>query len=328
MRQLRPHRREGADARPRRRHRGGEPGDRDGARHVRRRAGLARRSRQGRRALRLRRAAADRPHDRPGRRRADIGRRGRRRSSHRRRRRRARRRRRRRRDARGGAAASRAHVAPAADDRRAGRRGGDHAGHGARDARRVDRPGLPGRTARAARPGDADPVLGRLGLLPQRIRRPAALHGEHEHARGARHDGGVRVQRGGDRRPRAGRRHPAGGVRPRHARPLLRYVDDGHRPHPAGQVARGARQGAHQRGDPPPDRPAGQDGARRPRDGAEVDVGIELVRVGDIVIVRPGERVPVDGRVVAGASAVDESMITGESMPVDKAPATTSSARR
>ena len=58
--------------------------------------------------------------------------------------------------------------------------------------------------------------------------------------------------------------------------------------------------------------------ARVVRDGAEADVPVAEVRTGDVVIVRPGERIPVDGRVTAGASAVDESMVTGESMPVEK----------
>jgi len=58
--------------------------------------------------------------------------------------------------------------------------------------------------------------------------------------------------------------------------------------------------------------------ARVVRGGAEADVPVAEVRTGDVVIVRPGERIPVDGRVTAGASAVDESMVTGESMPVEK----------
>lgn len=58
--------------------------------------------------------------------------------------------------------------------------------------------------------------------------------------------------------------------------------------------------------------------ARVVRGGAEMDISIGDVEVGDIVIVRPGEKVPVDGRVLEGESAVDESMVTGESMPVDK----------
>jgi Cu+-exporting ATPase len=60
------------------------------------------------------------------------------------------------------------------------------------------------------------------------------------------------------------------------------------------------------------------DTARIDRDGSEIDVPIEDVRQGDVVVVRPGERVPVDGDVVAGASAVDESMLTGESSLVEK----------
>ena len=60
--------------------------------------------------------------------------------------------------------------------------------------------------------------------------------------------------------------------------------------------------------------------ARVIRDGREIDVPIEDVRVGDLARVRPGEKIPVDGVVKEGASAVDESMITGESIPADKQP--------
>jgi len=58
--------------------------------------------------------------------------------------------------------------------------------------------------------------------------------------------------------------------------------------------------------------------ARVERGGHEVHVPVEQVAVGDKVIVRPGEKIPVDGVVLSGQSAVDESMLTGESLPVDK----------
>ena len=58
--------------------------------------------------------------------------------------------------------------------------------------------------------------------------------------------------------------------------------------------------------------------ARIRRDGGEVEVGLATVKVGDVVVVRPGERVPVDGHVIEGGGSVDESMLTGESLPVEK----------
>ena len=60
--------------------------------------------------------------------------------------------------------------------------------------------------------------------------------------------------------------------------------------------------------------------ARVLRDGAEVEVPVDRVQVGDVMVVRPGEKVPTDGRVVDGRSSVDEAMATGESMPVTKGP--------
>jgi Cu+-exporting ATPase len=56
------------------------------------------------------------------------------------------------------------------------------------------------------------------------------------------------------------------------------------------------------------------------QEGREIELPIDEVEPGDMILVRPGERVPVDGRVASGASAVDESMLTGESIPVDKGP--------
>ena len=63
--------------------------------------------------------------------------------------------------------------------------------------------------------------------------------------------------------------------------------------------------------------------ARVLRNGGEVEVPTSAVAVGDLVRIRPGQRVPVDGEVVEGASTLDESMLTGESLPVEKAPGAT-----
>jgi Cu+-exporting ATPase len=60
--------------------------------------------------------------------------------------------------------------------------------------------------------------------------------------------------------------------------------------------------------------------ARVRRGGAEIDLPVEEVTVGDLIIVRPGEKIPVDGIVREGYSSVDESMLTGESLPTEKAP--------
>ncbi len=60
--------------------------------------------------------------------------------------------------------------------------------------------------------------------------------------------------------------------------------------------------------------------ARVEQNGNEVDVPIEQLKVGDVIVVRPGERIPVDGTIISGQSAVDESAITGESLPVNKKP--------
>jgi len=63
--------------------------------------------------------------------------------------------------------------------------------------------------------------------------------------------------------------------------------------------------------------------ARVVRGGQEIDIPVEQVVVGDMIVVRPGEKVPVDGVIAEGSSAVDESMLTGESIPVEKNPGDT-----
>ena len=60
--------------------------------------------------------------------------------------------------------------------------------------------------------------------------------------------------------------------------------------------------------------------ARVIRDGREIDVPIDRVQIDDIILVRPGEKIPVDGEIVSGSSTIDEAMVTGESVPVKKQP--------
>ena len=62
------------------------------------------------------------------------------------------------------------------------------------------------------------------------------------------------------------------------------------------------------------------DQARLIENGRERMVSISLIKIGDMVLVRPGEKIPVDGEIIEGSTAVDESMITGESMPAEKSP--------
>lgn len=60
--------------------------------------------------------------------------------------------------------------------------------------------------------------------------------------------------------------------------------------------------------------------ARVIRNGQEVDIPINKVQIGDIILVRPGEKIPVDGEIIRGSSTIDEAMVTGESIPVKKEP--------
>ncbi len=104
-----------------------------------------------------------------------------------------------------------------------------------------------------------------------------------------------------------------------HAAPLLRSLHRGDRPDPPRQVPGKPRQAPDRQRHPRPEalRP---ERAVRLRDGREEEVAIAELRLGDEVVVRPGERFPVDGEVLDGSSHADEALITGESLPVPKAP--------
>src|SRR5690606_21926457 len=60
--------------------------------------------------------------------------------------------------------------------------------------------------------------------------------------------------------------------------------------------------------------------ATRIEDGEEVEIAIDAIQTGDLLRVKPGDKIPVDGRIKEGECSVDESMITGEPIPVDKSP--------
>src|SRR5256886_2207456 len=160
-----------------------------------------------------------------------------------------------------------------------------------------------------ARARDARPGLGRLAVPPRLRPRPPLPHGQHVNARVHRHERGLPLERRRD--ALAARLHAA---RRDDVLRRERCGDHAGRPRP---LARSASPRTHLRGDPAADEPGA---ARVIRDGVEMDVPTAEVRVGDFVRIRPGERVPVDGVVTEGASTVDESMLTGESLPAEKAP--------
>jgi Cu+-exporting ATPase len=145
--------------------------------------------------------------------------------------------------------------------------------------------------------------------------RPRSTAAPHDDPRGAGHRRGLDLQH---------LRHPVAGAGRAARAPaarLLRDQPDHRRAGAGGEVDGGSRQEGHRRGRHSPRRLAPKT-ARVVRDGQEVDVPIEQVAVGDVVRIRPGEKIPVDGVVATGSTTVDESLLTGESLPVDKREAT------
>ena len=140
---------------------------------------------------------------------------------------------------------------------------------------------------------------------------------QHVHADRHGHRRGVALQRGRDP---AARPVPAGVPRPgRRGRGLFRGSRGHHRARAARSGAGAARARADLGRHPRPARSRAEDRAASDQaDGSDEEVSLDAIAVGDRLRVRPGEKIPVDGEVIEGRSAVDESMVTGESMPVTK----------
>jgi Cu+-exporting ATPase len=142
-----------------------------------------------------------------------------------------------------------------------------------------------------------------------RLEGASRAHRQHGLAGGARHERGLRAV-GLPADPACGAWHAA---------PLLRGGRRCHYARAARQVVRASRQAPDHRAIRAlqalrPER------ARVRRDGQEIEVPVESVRVGDFVVVRPAERVAADGEIAEGMTHVDESLITGESLPLAKGP--------
>src|SRR6266511_385522 len=126
-----------------------------------------------------------------------------------------------------------------------------------------------------------------------------------------------RSRRTGPARPRCARHQAAASIPSWIARRFHPLWDQ---PQTAGTIGRKRRAVMEGQLKPPTDQSQEPKKARLVRDDGEVMVPVEQVAVADLMRVRPGEKIPVDGEVTDGTSAVDESMLTGESVPVEKAP--------
>ena len=160
---------------------------------------------------------------------------------------------------------------------------------------------LPGLAVGVARAGDPGRDLGRLAVPPGRGGQRAARRGDHGHA--GLGGGGRRLRLVGVR-ARLRRRHLPGSRGQRHRA-------DPARPVPG---AAGAAPGRYR------DQALLDLGAKQAtvlRDGREVPVAVDELAVGDVFVVRPGEKIATDGVVVTGRSAVDRSFLTGEPVPVE-----------
>ena len=187
-----------------------------------------------------------------------------------------------------------------------------------------------------------EPVAASIGTRPAARGRWSPLSGGAPSARGSRADALGWPPRAGVRRSTASPSSPAAstrrGGRSRPHAPLSLDINVlmlvavvgaialgewseaavGHLPVRARAGARDAQHGARAPRDPRADGSGAGRGARAPGDG-ERRLAVDEVAIGDTIVVRPGEKIPLDGRVAAGESQVNQAPITGESLPVDKA---------